>query len=969
MTMKINTLVINAGSGTITVPDYDGFMRVEIWGPGGGAAGYTWTIDNEWRREWGTVYNGAAGTATSVSTLAMIANGGGGSSRADKLNKYPTKFGGTLDSLVSQGAVGVGGTASGGDVNLTGADGIPTTWTTLPAEPPVVHGLIGHWDKGSLSALRYAIMRMNPGANGTKFGMGISPVDGFSFLPAVQTRTALPARPPGGGGNGTGHLDSTWGGIGMGGGGDGGYAKKEWANPGVGPTPGASWSYAVGTPGAAGSNTVGLKGSAGAPGRVRLTWETLLSSDSESDIENPSSDEPEMSDSWVGDEFDSDWVEPGTSSEAPSDEDPRIEYLRTFPVPQSIDAHSIVSRGDRTQNGLITSGHSGFTLISNMADGFDNNYGFASGNGPYFIGGGAGSYLWFQFADVAGPNAGTWLRQIRFLHGDTASLGAWSVWAGFGHNDPTPMFKIGEFILQSVDDGTDTVCDVPTIALPGYDLPWPYYELRLDTSWSGGRISGEIEFAIAHSSLDGGDRRTGSKKIFVTSSMTPSAGALSDLINGLHRSDNRGGTLGLDFAFPTTSTVGAHLTFHFPRAVAMREMIMEVNSQEVYSGGNPTKWGRWQWKGSDDGTTFTDVGSPWTFPAGSYYMRAPSPQSADSSGLDELISYRYWRMVLVNGPAFSTSTRIWEITFNLHDPAFGEFDASDSDSGASSDEIEPGMSDFDSGDSVPPFDGSAESLDSDSFAGGDFAFDPATRENVTLSNGNLTATNVVALEYNSGAAVVATQQRSEGDLYFEMKMNHNDIAQTFFGFGMFNYFGNYAQFGNNGLHGVMVRPNGDVYVEGVNSGFNILAIANNETVGFAVRFNGGDSSDTDARIWIRNTTDSLWNNTVGHDPALGTGGIPFSPGYYRPAVAFGGGGVNAQVTLNLGATAFQDTPPTGFVGWDGTFESYVPPPEPSDSVFSDSSGASEPDVDSSGEDPTNPNNIPFIQATVVSINA
>jgi hypothetical protein len=98
----------------------------------------------------------------------------------------------------------------------------------------------------------------------------------------------------------------------------------------------------------------------------------------------------------------------------------------------------------------------------------------------------------------------------------------------------------------------------------------------------------------------------------------------------------------------------------------MQEMVLNTATPEVYSVGAPTIYGTWQWKGSDDGLSWTSVGDPWFFRDACYFMVAPSP---DYYFGDSFIpsEFKFWRMELVSGTAFAGNPHLQQFIFNLID--------------------------------------------------------------------------------------------------------------------------------------------------------------------------------------------------------------------------------------------------------------------------------------------------------------
>jgi hypothetical protein len=336
------------------------------------------------------------------------------------------------------------------------------------------------------------------------------------------------------------------------------------------------------------------------------------------------------------------------------------------------DYDSIWGRGDRIANGLITATESGLgTVFQGAATAFDNSYGHAAGNGPFYGGGSplaAGGY--FSFA----TSSSVVLNALRWVGSDHVEVEAgfahfWTLRGGAAHgltfDITSPAFT--EFNISTSAFGNDFVQEV----LCDSEIPFPYYEITFANTENAsiGRFANELWLKVSHSELDGGDRRnigglTPRKEVIVTTSLTVSGGGvISDLVSGRFISANRGVSAGED---PTTNvtlsaaTAGDYIKFEFPRNVGMQEMVLQTNTQEVYSSGNPTKYGTWKWQGSNDNSTWVDVGIPWKFKDGCNYMLAPNVNTTNSQ-------YQLWRMVLITGPAFGATPTLYQFVFNLED--------------------------------------------------------------------------------------------------------------------------------------------------------------------------------------------------------------------------------------------------------------------------------------------------------------
>jgi hypothetical protein len=208
-------------------------------------------------------------------------------------------------------------------------------------------------------------------------------------------------------------------------------------------------------------------------------------------------------------------------------------------------------------------------------------------------------------------------------------------------------------------------------------------------------------------------------------------------------------------------------------------------------------------------------------------------------------------------------------------------------------------------------------------AGASFAtFDSATLSSVTLSGGDLVATNTGTTSNNQGAHVASASGKSSGKYYFEVTLT-TFVAGSGVGAGVgtaATSYGTQSAF-PNGAHCLAVGfgGSGNIDTSGGNSGFSLGALASGDVICVAVDF-------TNSRIWFRKGAAGLWNNASGHDPTIGNGtggGVTFTPASLVPFVTYGTHGFGGQagqsgnvMTANFGATAFVGTVPSGYTsGW------------------------------------------------------
>lgn len=181
------------------------------------------------------------------------------------------------------------------------------------------------------------------------------------------------------------------------------------------------------------------------------------------------------------------------------------------------------------------------------------------------------------------------------------------------------------------------------------------------------------------------------------------------------------------------------------------------------------------------------------------------------------------------------------------------------------------------------------------------AWNPAdTTANMTLSNGNLTATST-----NFSVGTRAAVGLSSGKSYFEVTMATG--ASTADNVGLATAAANLT---TTGGAGTTVVINGNIFVNGT-SVAAFPGIANGSIIGIAVDL-------TAQLIWYRIAPSGNWNNSGTANPATGAGGVSISAlgsaalyPVYQVGAATG-----HSATANFGASAFSGAVPSGFIsGW------------------------------------------------------
>jgi hypothetical protein len=190
-------------------------------------------------------------------------------------------------------------------------------------------------------------------------------------------------------------------------------------------------------------------------------------------------------------------------------------------------------------------------------------------------------------------------------------------------------------------------------------------------------------------------------------------------------------------------------------------------------------------------------------------------------------------------------------------------------------------------------------------------WDAATVTAVTLSNGDLTATNTGTTSANQGARVATASGKTSGKYYFEVKWQ-TIVSGDNAGFGVGTTASTFTNMGNGGTTGVHSYRSYNCYSNGTRILLWGGSAVTNEITGVAVDLDN-------RRYWIRNAgAAGNWNNSGTANPATNTGGLTIPAGTMVPFCTFGGtAGVAGHVfTANFGASAFAGAVPSGFTsGW------------------------------------------------------
>lgn len=185
-----------------------------------------------------------------------------------------------------------------------------------------------------------------------------------------------------------------------------------------------------------------------------------------------------------------------------------------------------------------------------------------------------------------------------------------------------------------------------------------------------------------------------------------------------------------------------------------------------------------------------------------------------------------------------------------------------------------------------------------------------TATDVTMSNGNLTATHA---NTNNNAGVRSASTKNLGKYYWEVTVGHSTGAQD--SIACLNTADSFASVAGGFAAGMSVFCSNGAIQANFGGGGNVGAISSGSIVSFAVDINMGTPGGK--RGWLR-VNGGNWNGNSSHNPATNVGGVLMGGALdCAPAVTFAGSGTAAgdNFTGNFGQSAYAYTPPSGFSNW------------------------------------------------------
>lgn len=179
-------------------------------------------------------------------------------------------------------------------------------------------------------------------------------------------------------------------------------------------------------------------------------------------------------------------------------------------------------------------------------------------------------------------------------------------------------------------------------------------------------------------------------------------------------------------------------------------------------------------------------------------------------------------------------------------------------------------------------------------------------QNVTISNGNLTATRTAT----TTAGARSSAYKTAGKFFFEITVtttHGSNDAQ-----GLITSIGNYDNVMGGGFNGTSTNFGGDIYSNNTATGKTIGTVVSGDIVGIAVNL--------DTRLaWFRKNAGN-WYGDASANPVTGAGGVTLEAGAsFAPMVGFFGGSTSVigdVMTANFGSSPYAYARPTGFNDWE-----------------------------------------------------
>ncbi len=283
----------------------------------------------------------------------------------------------------------------------------------------------------------------------------------------------------------------------------------------------------------------------------------------------------------------------------------------------------------------------------------------------------SGYYIVFDFGSARIVDEAKWYQDNATSHG---------VWQWQGSNDDSSYTNIGStFTLGGSTTQTQTT-------LNGNTTPYRYYQLLgVSGNVSDSPYTKAIEFqidALVSTTPDYGNAYgTGDRTADVTVSQIQVSGngdlifgrsgfvnpTMSLFVDGLNRVDGSGAGA-IEFGSGHTAVSGRWIQWQFPSAVVIDELRWHQDVINTH--------GTWKVQGSNDGSSWTDVGTSGTLGGdyndsrvNQYNISANSvfmSQSTFTGPSGNTTGYIYYRLIGVSGSA-SLTPFLYEVTFRIAD--------------------------------------------------------------------------------------------------------------------------------------------------------------------------------------------------------------------------------------------------------------------------------------------------------------
>ena len=295
--------------------------------------------------------------------------------------------------------------------------------------------------------------------------------------------------------------------------------------------------------------------------------------------------------------------------------------------------------GDRTSLILVKTNKTfGSGSADNLVDGASGN---TSTDAVSFPNADTGWEIWFDFRPTGFRQC---IDEFRWLQQNASAHGTWKIeaWDGFTWTDLITGVALGGATTQTISFANTNAYIIYRMVQTGgatSSSPW-IQEVEFKIAQGAALASAATDYSNAGGS---GDRQS---SITVSTDISLAGGSIAALVDGTTNSG------GCDF---NGGQSGKHITFDFGAGA------FKVIDEFKWYAGNSSNHGTWLFQGSNDDTSYDDLGTPFTLngPGGGGSVTYSVP-AYNRQG------YRYYRLLQISGTT-SGSPSNWEIEFKIAD--------------------------------------------------------------------------------------------------------------------------------------------------------------------------------------------------------------------------------------------------------------------------------------------------------------